>query len=105
MKKFIILLAGTMFVFGATLCPAATIPKQEKQAPIGAVPKQNTIHIGKEEKDKKDAPAAKTETKAPAAPDQKAVIAEPPAPADTKAPAKATKKAKKAKKTKKTKNN
>jgi hypothetical protein len=104
MKKLIILLAGTMFVVGATLCPAATPPKQEKQAVTGGVPKQDTIHIGVKDKDKKDAAAAKTDQKAPAAPEQKAVTGAPPAPADTKAQdTQPTKKAKKDKKSKKTK--
>jgi hypothetical protein len=102
MKKFIILLAGTMFVLGVTLSPVYAQPKQEKK--MGNIPKQNTLHIGVDEKDKKDPAAAKTDPKAPAAPEQKAVTAEPPAPADTKAPATPpTKKDKKAKKSKKTK--
>ncbi len=103
MKKIVVLLAGTMFVLGSTLCLGRTIPKQEQDATIGGIPKQNTLHVGVEDKDKKDAPAAKTAPKAPAAAEQKAVTAEPPAPTDTKAPAKATKKATKGKKTKKTK--
>jgi hypothetical protein len=111
MKKFIMLLAGTMFVLGATLCPANNlIPKQEKDATIGGIPKQRTIHLEKTD-DKatkemqKDIKALKGETKAPAAPEEKAVTAAPPAPADTKAQAaQPTKKDKKAaKKSKKTK--
>ena len=93
MKKFIVLLAGTMFVLGVSLGPGYAQLKQEKQSPTGPIPKQNTLHIGVDKKDKKDA----------AAPEQKTVTAEPPASADTKAPAKDTKKAKKDKKTKKTK--
>jgi hypothetical protein len=92
MKKIVILLTGVVFILGVMLPLSYAQPKQEKQSPMGGIPKQNTTHIGV---DKKDA----------AAPEQKAVTAEPPAPADTKAPAtQQTKKDKKAKKSKKTKN-
>jgi hypothetical protein len=100
MKKIVIFLTGVVFVLGVMLPVSYAQYKQEKNAPMGGIPKQNTLHIGV---DKKDAAAAKTEQKAPAAPEQKAVTSEPPAPADTKAPAKDTKKSKKGKKTKKTK--
>ncbi len=110
MKKFIGLFAGTMFVLGATLCPANNIPKQEKDATIGGIPKQRTIHLEKtDDKTTKemqqDIKGLKGETKAPAATEQKAVTAAPPAPADTKdQAAQPTKKDKKAaKKSKKTK--
>jgi hypothetical protein len=108
MKKFIILLAGTMFVLGATLCPANNIPKQEKDATIGGIPKQNTLHLEKTndatiKKMQEDIKGLKGETKAPATPEQKAVTAPP---EDTKAqaaqPTKKNKKGtKKSKKTKK----
>lgn len=111
MKKFIMLLAGTMFVLGATLGQANNMPKQEKDAVLDGIPKQRTIHLEKTD-DKatkemqKDIKGLKGETKAPAAPEQKAVTAAPPAPADTKDQAiqptkkdkKAAKKSKKAKK-------
>jgi hypothetical protein len=107
MKKLIILLAGTMFVLGATICPADNIPKQEKDASIGGIPKQKTIHLEKTDdattkKMQEDIKGLKGETKAPATPEQKAVTAPP---ADTKAQAtQPTKKDKKgAKKSKKTK--
>ena len=111
MKKFIMLLAGTMFVLGATLCQANNMPKQEKDAVLDGIPKQRTIHLEKTD-DKatkemqKDIKSLKGEEKAPATPEQKAVTEAPPAPADTKAQAtqptkkdkKAAKKSKKSKK-------
>ena len=101
MRKIVILLTGVVFILGVMLPLSYAQPKQEKTSPLGGIPKQNTTHIGV---DKKDAAAAKTEQKAPAAPEQKAVTSDPPAPADTKAQAaQPTKKDKKAKKSKKTK--
>lgn len=93
MRKIVMLLTGLVFIVGVMLPMSYAQPKQEKQSPTGPIPKQNTIHIGVEGKDKKDA----------AAPEQKAMTAEPAAPGDTKAPAKDTKKSKKGKKSKKTK--
>jgi hypothetical protein len=105
MRKIVILLTGMVFILGVLLPLSYAQYKQEKNAPTGGIPKQNTIHIGVDKKDNKDAAAAKTEQKAPAAPEQKAVTAESPAPADTKAqaaqPPKKDKKAKKSKKPKK----
>ena len=104
MRKIVVLLTGMVFVLGVMVPMSYAQYKQEKNAPMGGIPKQSTIHLGVDKKDNKDAAAAKTEQKAPAAPDQKAVTAGQPAPADTKAPAaQPTKKDKKAKKTKKTK--
>ncbi len=108
MRKIAILLTGVVFILGVLLPVSYAQLKQEKQSPTGPIPKQNTIHL-KETDDKttkemqKDIKALKGEEKAPATPEQKAMTAGPPAPADTKAPAKDTKKSKKDKKTKKTK--
>ena len=109
MRKIVILLTGMVFILGVLLPVSYAQYKQEKNAPMGGIPKQNTIHLEKTD-DKvtkemqKDIQMLKGETKAPAAPEQKAVTASPPAPADTKAQATTpTKKDKKAKKTKKTK--
>jgi hypothetical protein len=104
MKKIVVLLTGMVFIFGAMVPISYAQLKKERQAPDNPVPKQNTVHIGVDKKDKKDAPAAASEQKSPAAPEQKAVTSEPPAPADTKAQsAQSAKKDKKAKKSKKTK--
>jgi len=98
MRKIVILLTGMVFILGVMVPMSHAQLKKEKQSPLNPIPKQDTVHIGV---DKKDAPAAKTDQKAPAAPDQKAVAADQPAPADTKAQAnKKTKKTKKSKKTK-----
>ena len=109
MKKFVILLTGVVFVLGVMLPLSYAQYKKEKNDPLAPIPSQNTIHLEKTD-DKvtkemqKDIQMLKGETKAPAAPEQKAVTASPPAPADTKAQAtQPTKKDKKAKKTKKTK--
>ena len=109
MKKFVILLTGMLFVLGVMLPVSYAQYKKEKNAPLGGIPSQDTIHLEKTD-DKatkemqKDIKTMKGEAPAPAAPEKKAVTATPPVPADTKAPAtQPTKKDKKAKKSKKTK--
>jgi hypothetical protein len=102
MRKIVVLLTGMVFVLGVMVPMSYGQYKVEKNAPMSGIPKQETVHIGVEPKDKKGGAAAKTEQKAPAAPDQKAVTAGQPAPADTKAQdTKKTNKSKKGKKTKK----
>jgi hypothetical protein len=101
MRKIVILLTGMVFFLGVIVPMSYAQLKKEKQSTLNPIPKQDTVHIGVEKKDKKDAPAAKTDQKAPAAPDQKAVAADQSPPTDTKAQAnKKTKKTKKSKKTK-----
>jgi hypothetical protein len=101
MRRIVVLLTGMVFILGVMVPMSFAQLKKERQAPLNPVPKQDTVHIGVDKKDKKDAPAAATEQKAPAAPEQKAVTADQPAPANTKA--QDTKKTKKTKKSKKTK--
>jgi hypothetical protein len=101
MRRIVVLLTGMVFILGAMVPMSYAQLKKEKQLPLNTIPKQDTVHIGVDKKDKKDAPAAATEQKAPAAPEQKAVTADQPAPADKKA--QDTKKTKKTKKSKKTK--
>ena len=110
MKKIVILLTGVVFFLGVSLPVSHAQYKKEKKDPLAPIPKQNTLHLEKTD-DKvtkemqKDIKTLKGETKDPATPEQKAVTATPPAPADTKAQAaQPTKKDKKAKKSKKTKN-
>ena len=109
MRKILVLLTGVVFILGVMLPVSYAQLKQEKQLPTGPIPKQKTIHLKETDdattkKMQEDIKALKGEQKAPAAPEQKAVTAEPPAPADTKAQAaQPTKKDKKAKKSKKTK--
>jgi hypothetical protein len=102
MRRIFVLLTGMVFILGVTVPMSYDQPKQEKAKNTpGGIPKQDTVHIGVDPKDKKDAPAAKTDPKAPAAPDQKAVTADQPASADKKAQdTKQTKKTKKSKKKK-----
>ena len=106
MRKIVILLTGMVFISGVLLPVSYAQYKQEKNAPMGGIPKQNTIHLEKTD-DKvtkemqKDIKAIKGE---PATPEKNAVTATPPAPADTKTQAdQPTKKDKHAKKSKKSK--
>jgi hypothetical protein len=102
MRKIVVLLTGVVFILGVMVPLSYAQLDKEKKSPLNPIPKQDTVHIGVDKKDKKDAPAAKTDPKTPAAPDQKAVVADQPASADTKTQApKQTKKSKKSKKTKK----
>jgi hypothetical protein len=102
MRKIVVLLTGVVFILGVMVPLSYAQLDKEKKAPLSPIPKQDTLHIGVDKKDKKDAPTAKTDPKSTAAPDQKAVAADQPGPADTKAQdTKQTKKTKKGKKTKK----
>ena len=101
MRKIVVLLTGMVFILGAMVPMSYARIKEGKTGAAKPNPQTGYRPHRCGKKDKKDAPAAATEQKSPAAPEQKAVTADQPAPADKKA--QDTKKTKKTKKSKKTK--
>ena len=93
MRKIVVLLTGMVFILGVALPVSHAQYKKEKkdrhwrQSPSRIPSTWKKRMIRPQKKCRRISKALKGEQKAPAAPEQKAVTANPPAPAETKAQA------------------